>query len=133
MSLDFFKKCENKKIAYAYGGIIGFFISLAFMLMFALIILIFNIDRAYTVPFSTISIAIGSFTASKITSKKIGNKGYLTGIIIGGIVFALLTILSLVCGNSLSVNTLFRFIIIMLSSIVGGIMGVNTWKKKKYI
>ena len=69
---------------------------------------------------------------SFITAKKTGEKGYLTGIIIGSVVFIVITLFSLIMGNNLSLNTLFHFIIIMLSSIVGGIMGVNK-KSKKYI
>ena len=133
MSFNNIKNSTNKKIAYAYGGIFGFFISLLLIFIFALLVFVFNIDRSYSVPFSTISIAVGSFVASKITSKKIGDKGYLNGIVIGSVVFVLLTLFSIVFGNSLSINTFFRFIIIMLSSISGGIIGVNTGKSKKYI
>ena len=38
-----------------------------------------------------------------------------------------------VVGNRLTVNTLFHFVIIVLSSLVGGITGVNADKGKKYI
>lgn len=134
MSDGFIKKENiNKKSAYITGGVIGVIITLVSMLVFAAALLFFNIDRAYSAPFATISIALGSFIASYIAAKKTGERGYLTGIIIGTIVFIVITVLSLIMGNGLSLNTLFHFIIIMLSSIVGGIMGVNRDKHKKYI
>lgn len=134
MSADFSKKdTVNKKSAYLVGAILGVLGTLAAMLIFAAVLLFLNIDRAYAVPFATISLAVGSFIASRYTAKKIGDKGYLIGIIIGAVLFVFITALSLVVGNSLSLNTFFHFVIIMLSSIVGGIMGVNKDKNKKYI
>ena len=134
MSNGFSKKdTVNKKSAYITGGIIGVLSSVAVMLGFAVALLLLDIDRAYATPFATISVAIGSIIASRYTAKKIGEKGYLVGFIIGAAVFLTITILSLVLGNGLSVNTLFHFIIIILSSLVGGILGVNVNKHKKLI
>ena len=130
-----FLKKDNvgKKSAYITGGIIGVLVCLAAMLIFAAILLIFNLDRKYAAPFATISVAVGSYAASRITAKKIGDKGYMIGIIIGSVIFIVITVLSMIVGNSFSLNTLFHFIIIMLSSLVGGITGVNKDKHKKYI
>lgn len=134
MSADFSKKdTVNKKSAYLVGAILGVLGTLAAMLIFAAVLLFLNIDRAYATPFATISLAVGSFIASRYTAKKIGDKGYLIGIIIGAVLFVFITALSLIVGNSLSLNTFFHFVIIMLSSIVGGIMGVNKDKHKKFI
>lgn len=134
MSDGFSKKDNvNKKSAYIIGAVLGVFSTLITMLIFAAILLFFNIDRDYAVPFATISVAVGSLIASRITARKIGEKGYITGLIIGAVVFLIITVLSLIMGNSLSLNTLFHFIIIVLSSLVGGITGVNAQKGKKYI
>lgn len=133
MSEEFLKKSVNKKYAYILGGVIGTVTSLIAMLFFAVILLFLNIDRAFAAPFATVSVGIGSFLASHITAKKIGDKGYIIGLIIGLVVFIFITLLSLILGNSLSINTLFHFIIIVLSSLAGGITGVNSKKTKKYI
>lgn len=134
MSGEFSKKdTVNKKSAYIKGAGFGVLATVVTMLVFSAVLLFFNIDRSYATPFATISLAVGSFIASRYTAKKIGDKGYLVGFIIGIIVFVVITALSLILSNSLSLNTLFHFIIIMLSSIVGGIIGVNQDKHKKYI
>lgn len=133
MSIDFSNNSSNKKYAYVYGAVIGVIVSLIAMFVFAALLLFFNIDRAYATPFATISVSIGSFVASNITAKKIGDKGYIIGLVIGFFVFLLITILSLIFGNALSLNTLFHFIIIIFSSITGGIIGVNKNNHKKYI
>ena len=127
------KNAANKRSIYILGGAIGVLTVIVTMLVFAAIILIFNIDRAYAAPFATISLAVGCFVAGRIIAKKIGDKGYLVGTIIGGIVFAVITLLSLILGNELSLNTLFHFVIVMLASISGGIVGVNSNRHKKYI
>jgi len=134
MSDDFSKKdTVNKKIAYLSGAILGVLVCLVMMLIFSAVLLFLNIDRAYATPFATVSVAIGCFIAARHTAKKIGDKGYLVGLIIGSVVFTAITALSLILGNGLSINTLFHFIIMMLSSLVGGITGVNNNKHKKYI
>lgn len=133
MSVEKFKKCVNKKAAYVLGGLIGMLVSIISMFVFAAIILIFNIDRTYSIPFSTISVAIGGFIASRLIAKKIGDRGYLIGIITGLLIFAFLLIISIISGGEISWNTFYRFIIILLSSLVGGIVGVNSNKPKKFI
>jgi len=129
----FQKNTTIKKSAYILGGAVGVLTTLVSMLFFAAIILFLNIDRAYAAPFASISIAFGCFIASKITAKKIGDKGYLIGLIVGTVVFIIITLLSLILGGKLSINTLFHFVIIILSSLSGGIVGVNSNKSKKYI
>ncbi len=134
MEYDFSKKDNvNKRSAYLLGALLGVLSALASMMIFAAALLLLDIDRAYAKPFATLSLAIGSFFASRKTSKIIGDKGYITGLIVGLTVFVMITLLSLVMGNGFSINTLFHFIIVTLSSLVGGIMGVNGKKRKKYI
>ncbi len=133
MSNVFNNNNDNKIIAYFLGGIVGIIITLIIMFIFSAVIIFLNIDRAYAVPFATISIGIGSFFAGKITARKLCKKGYLVGLVIGLITFLTITLLSLILGNSLSINTIFHFVIILLSSIIGGITGVNYKKNKKYI
>lgn len=134
MQTEFLKKDNsNKKTIYIYSAILGLISTFISMMFFAAILLFFNIDRTYSVPFATVSLAVGSFVASRFAAKKIGEKGYITGLVMGFVVFAIITVISLVFGNGFSLNTLFHFIIILLSALTGGIVGVNTNKHKKYI
>lgn len=131
---DIFKKNnDNKFVAYLFGSLVGVFTTIIIMFIFSALLVLLNLNRAYSVPFATISIAVGSFFASFFTAKKLSNKGYFIGFIIGIGIFLTITLCSLIFGNHLSMNTLFHFIIILLSSIIGGIIGVNYKKNKKYI
>ena len=118
---------------YLFGLLIGIAATVICILALAAVMLIGEIDKAFAVPFATISVGFGGFIGSLITSKKIGDKGYLVGTVIGGILFVVILFVSLVINkDGLTTNTLFHFIIIMLASITGGIVGVNK-SKKKYI
>ena len=56
------------------------------------------------------------------------------GFIISVAVFVIITVISMIINNAgFNINTLFHFIIIVLSGVVGGIMGVNHEKKQKLI
>ncbi len=128
------KDNQNKKTIYIIGAILGVATTILTMFIFATLLLVANLDRSYSAPFATISVSTGCFIASLYTAKKSGSKGYMIGLVIGVTVFVIITLLSLIIGeNGLSLNTLFHFIIILLSSLVGGVLGVNSKKSKKYI
>ena len=134
MSSDFLKGKTGLFKTIIIGVAIGIATVLVSMFIFAAIIYFFGIDRAFTVPLSTLSLGLGSFAAAFFVSKKIGNKGYLTGTAVGLITFAAVTVISLIVNRTgLTVNTLFHFIIIVLASAIGGIIGVNKGKGKKLI
>lgn len=105
-----------------------------FILLFSVFMYLSQMGYEYATVFATVSLAAGTFISAFYAAKKIGEKGFLTGIIVGGITFLLVTVVSLIVDNgSVTSNTLFHFIIIMLSSLIGGIIGVNRAVNKKYI
>ncbi len=116
------------------GVLIGTAVTLLCMLAFSAITMFFDVDRGFLPFFATASIAVGGLTASMYAAKKIGDRGYLVGIIVGLAVFAVITLISLaVSDGGITYNTLFHLLIITLSSAIGGIIGVNIGKNKKYI
>lgn len=134
MSEEILKAKNGKLWMILIGAAIGIAVMLIALLFFAALIYFLNLDRAYSVPFSTVSLALGSFAAAYYVSKRAGHKGYLIGAFVGIISFAAVTVISLITSKGgLTVNTLFHFVIIVLSSSIGGILGVNKWKDKKYI
>lgn len=134
MSDDLVKGHSNKPIYILAGAIIGLITTIISMLVFSAAIYFLNLDRAYSVPLGTVSLALGSFFAAYFVARKSESKGYLTGTIVGLISFALVTVISLIVNKTgLTVNTLFHLIIIVLSSAIGGIIGVNKGKNKKLI
>lgn len=124
---------KDKYMIYLKGIVAGLVVTAAFVVLFSLLMLVLDLNYRFAAPFATVSVAAGSFIAAYITSKSIGSKGYLVGAAVGIIVFLIVTVVALIVNKSgVTNNTLFHFIIITLSSVLGGIMGVNK-KGKKYI
>ena len=72
------------------------------------------------------SIFIGSFYLGKNSN----NKGYIEGLKIGGIIVIILFMLSYVgFNNKLNISLLIYYIILLITSVLGSILGIN--KKKK--
>ena len=121
-------------LSYIFGFLIGAIVTAVFILIFALVMYLSGAAFKYAPVFATLSVAIGCFVAAFFTAKSQGSKGLLVGAVIGGIAFILITLVSLIVNSGgITLNTLFHFIIIMLSSLIGGIIGVNKGKSHKYI
>ena len=105
-----------------------------FVTVFALIMYLVESGYKYASVFATVSVALGAFAASFYAAGKTGKRGWLTGMIIGGVTFVIITLAALVADSgSVTYNTLFHFIIIMLSSLIGAVIGVNRGTSRKYI
>lgn len=135
MDKDIFKNSKNT----FWWNVLKIFLIWAlvtaiFILIFATVMYLIEGGYQYSPLFATISAAMGTLVASMYMGKKIGQKGLVTGGIIGCVTFFLITLISLILDSSaLGINTLFRFIIIMLSSLIGGVVGVNRKVNEKYI
>ena len=119
---------------YLLGAVIGVIIIAAALAIFAAVILFLEMDRIYAPAFATVALSLGAFFASRYAAKKIGKKGYLTGLIMGLLFFCVVTLFALIFdGDGGGFTTVFRLIIVTLASLIGGISGVNKDKNKKYI
>ena len=108
-------------------------VSFIFIVMFSAVMYLFNLNKVLSTIFATVSVSFGALIASFFTAKKLQNKGYLIGGAVGISTFIIITLISFVMDDGgITFNTLFHFIIIMLSSLIGGICGVNK-QGKKYI
>ena len=99
--------------------------------VFALIINLADLDYKYAPVFGSVAVGLGSLAGAMRYSAKKKSKGYLIGLAFGGATFLIVTLIGLILnGGGLTLNTLFHLIIIMLSSLSGGILGVNMGGKK---
>ena len=99
--------------------------------VFALIINLADLDYKYAPVFGSVAVGLGSLAGAMRYSAKKKSKGYLIGLAFGGATFSIVTLIGLILnGGGLTLNTLFHLIIIMLSAVSGGIIGVNKGGKK---
>ena len=64
------------------------------MLIFAAVMFLAGLDKNLSPVLATVSAAIGTLIAAFFAAKKIGNRGYLTGIAVGGATFIIITLIS---------------------------------------
>lgn len=104
------------------------------VVIFAAVMFYLESAFSYSPLFATLAIAVGCLIASFYLGKKIGKKGFLIGLGVGAIVFVIVTLVSLfVNSGSVTIHTLLRLVIILLSSMIGGIIGVNRKANQSYI
>lgn len=77
------------------------------------------------VKFNFIIIAIMSFILGVFMGKKTTKKGYLEGLKIGLIITIILFILNLIFYRSINLNTFVYYLIIVVGSIFGSMLGIN--------
>lgn len=124
---------KSKYITYLITAIIEIAVTLLAVSLFSIVMNSVDIDYKYSPVFGSVSVSLGSLIASYFLSNKKKNKGYLIGATTGFITFIVVTVIGLIINQGgIGINTLFHLVIIMLSSIIGGILGVNK-KGKKYI
>lgn len=107
-------------------------ISLILMIIGAIAITNINSsdDTILAVSITTMSIGVffGGFIGAKIYKKK----GYLIGGLNGFFFFLLITLISLILSSApITIISLFKLILFIISSLIGGIVGVNTFRKRK--
>ena len=101
---------SNKWVLAVRAGIIFLAIAGIFMAVFAAAMYFFELDKNLSSLFATLSVAAGSLFTAYYVSGKIGSKGYLNGLAIGGIIFIIITLISLIVDQGgITVNTLFHF------------------------
>ena len=132
MKKDPFGKEKPKITAYIIAVLLGAAITFIFMLAFAAITVSADLSDSFIAPFASLSAATGGLASGFIASKILKSGGLLNGAVTGGILFLIVLIISLFADRGgLSLNTLFNFLIIMLSALLGGIWGIS--RKKKII
>lgn len=125
---------SSKGTAIAIGLAISLTVATIMIFACALILTLGDFSESIAFPLSSLSLGAGSFLGSRYTAKKLQEKGYLCGIINGGVLYVLNMILGIILnGFSLSVLSIIRFIIVMLSGIIGGILGINSDSPRKYV
>ena len=79
---------ENRSLTlWVKTAILEIVISTIFIFIFSALMYFLNLKNELSPVFATISMAFGTFFAAYSAAKKVGNKGYLVGLTVGGITF----------------------------------------------
>ena len=124
---------KSKIKCFVFGILIGIAVMLLFLVIFSLVIMYAQLDRALSAPLASLCIAIGVIVSSYFIAFCIGEKGYLIGLVTALIYLAISLVSAVLNGTEIGINALFRFVIVFLSGLIGGILGVGKKNKRKYI
>lgn len=125
---------ENIVKPLLFGAIVGLVVIILVLVLLALIMSFGILPISAAPALSSVSIAVGAFSAGFITAKKFGKNGLLIGALCGAVLFALFTIIGLAAfATSPSASTLIRLIVFITASAVGGIIGVGGSDKRKIV
>lgn len=109
-------------------------VSLIFLLLFAAGMTLLEGGSAFAPLFATLSVSAGALAASFYLARKAEKKGWLYGLATGGITFVLLTTVGLAVGEGgMTLTSLFRFVILLLCSLIGGVTGVGKAGNRRYL
>ena len=112
-----------KKYLISLGISMGFILILVFFLNILnyFDVLSNSIYKGFLVLFSMFSVVVGSY----ILGTKTDNKGYLNGLVYGLVIVILFIIISLFDGHDLNLSSFIYYLIIVITSTIGGSVGIN--------
>ncbi len=114
--------------------IIWVIVSFVAIMLFATAMYFLEGGYEYSPLFATVAVAIGSFATAFYLGNALGKNGILIGLGVGGISFIIITLVTLLVNSgAVSMHILLRLIIMLLTSLIGAIIGVNRKAERKYI
>lgn len=123
------KNTIKKYLLFLFLSIFLIFFLLA---LFSVITLLFDIDNKVIPFFSVLSLCVGSLAGAFLSGKTFGSKALIVGGINGVLLYVLITITAaIINGGKITLSSLFNLLIILLSSVIGAIFGVNSANKRK--
>ena len=110
------------------GTFVSLAVSLVFMCLLAAVVYFANVqDRtvsAIIFVLCAVAVLIGAF----LLAKNIDSGGLLNGVVLAGVYFAVLAVISVLVNGkiSLSVNNFLRLFSCLAAGALGGVLGINT-------
>ena len=114
-------------IRIAKGSIIAILMTLILLFIFSIILTYTGLEENCIKPVIIVITAISILVGSSISTLKIKKNGLINGFIVGIIYFFVIYILSSVTGTgfAFNLNSIIMLISIIVSGMIGGIIGVN--------
>lgn len=116
----------------ATSSLIGVVIMLGVVLLLSVLMSKVDIPEQVVTVMSSISLCIGAYSAGYIASRRRRQNGLVLGMITGVIVYCLVFFLGVMFAKtSITFNAFTKFIMVLICSAIGGVLGVNS-KAKRY-
>lgn len=117
-----------------FGLILGAVVTFLMLMLLALILSVKDFPPAAAVAMSSAAAGIGAFFAGFTAARIVGRKGLLLGLACGALLYVIITLISLaVSPGGFTALSLIKLVIVLLASVIGGVLGVNTRKVRKIV
>ena len=134
MSKEIRYNLSEKAVIYGLSVIVGIVTTIIMLLFFAAFYFATDMNDALVSPLSALCVGVGSLLSGFLSSKKIKTMGIVNGLICGAVLFLLVTFISLFFSESgFSMISLIHGAIILVSGMIGGVIGVVKSSNKKLI
>lgn len=114
-----------------YALLCGIMVFAGTLMLFALIMIMRDVPTMLLGPMSVAAIILGCISGGFVLGRFMRAGGLMHGLLMGGLMYALIFILSLSMGEPVGLAALFKCIIALLSGAIGGIMGVNMRQRRR--
>ncbi|MBO5200564.1 MAG: TIGR04086 family membrane protein [Clostridia bacterium] len=124
----------ERLVVCALATLLGALVITAAMLLSAALMLYFDLSEGFASPISGVCMGIGTFVSGLVAARKIKTGGIVNGSICGIMIYLLIFVISMIISPSApTLISLYHGIIALLSSAIGGMIGVNLSSSKKLI
>ncbi len=111
---------------------VGALVSVAILLLLSLVLSSRSVPQSMVDPMAILAMCTGAFVSGTICAKIIHKNGLMCGLICGVVFSVLILACSLaVPDSSLGLGALIKTMFMLLSAMLGGVLGVNTKKRRK--
>ena len=125
---------NEKLVVYIISSVVGVVLITLALLLAAAVCLSADMGETYDSVLSGVCIGVGTLVAGFVASKKIRTGGIINGLICAVAIYLLIFLLSLVInGGPITLATLYHCLIAILCGAIGGVLGVNSSRKRKLI
>lgn len=114
-------------------ALIGIAITFAVLLLFAVLMLVCNIKTNMASPLASIALAVGGFSGGYFSAIKNKSKGIICGAVNAAVLFFVITAVGLTVNKDITLISFIHLAVAFLSSLIGGILGVNKADKIKLV
>lgn len=126
-------KFSKVALTMLVGMLVGLATSLVMLLIFSFIMTIKDIPQGIVPTLSAAAVAIGSFAGGMSGAKLHKKAGFAIGIVVGICMYLLLMLTGLAMnGEGFGASSAVKLVISFASGGIGGIIGVNTRKSRRF-
>lgn len=112
--------------------VIGAAVGIVLLLLLSVVVSAVGVPQSFISPMAIFAISVGGFAAGFICAKKVRERGLLYGAACGAVLSVILMLASFTVSDyGFGLLALIKTMFIMLSSMIGGVVGINQRSRRR--